>query len=208
MKHIYITRHGQTDYNKKGIVQGSSVDTSLNETGRRQAELFYEAYKNIPFDKIYTSKLQRTHQSVQGFIDKNIPWEQHEGLNEISWGKYDGKLSSKEDKELYLSIMERWTKGEVDLTIGGGESPVQVQQRQIPVWDLILSREEEKNVLVCIHGRALRILMCHVKNVPLTEMDTFDHDNLCLYLLEYEGSKLEMLKVNCLLHLKELGQGL
>ena len=204
MKHIYIIRHGQTDYNKKGIVQGSSVDTSLNETGRKQAELFYEAYKHVPFDKIYTSKLQRTHQSVQPFIDKNIPWEQYEGLNEISWGIYDGKLSSKEDKEQYISVMEKWTAGEIDLAIGGGESPSQVLKRQIPVWDLILSREEEKNILICIHGRALRILMCHVKNVHLKDMDTFAHDNLCLYLLKYDNKELELLKTNCLLHLKEL----
>ncbi len=194
MKHIYLIRHGQTDYNKRGIVQGSSVDTSLNETGKQQADLFYEAYKDIPFDKIYTSKLQRTHQSVQKFIDKNIPWEQHVGLNEISWGEFDGKLSSKEDKEHYLSIMQRWTNGETHLAIGGGESPEIVRLRQIPVWDLILSREDEKNVLVCIHGRALRILMCHIKSLPLTEMDSFDHDNLCLYLLEYDGNRLEVKK--------------
>ncbi|MBC7390050.1 MAG: histidine phosphatase family protein [Opitutaceae bacterium] len=203
MKHIYIIRHGQTDYNKRGIVQGSSVDTSLNETGREQADRFYEAYKDVPFDKIYTSKLQRTHQSVQKFIDKNIPWEQHIGLNEISWGEFDGKLSSKEDKEHYLSIMQRWTNGETNLAIGGGESPELVQLRQAPVWDLILSRAEEKNVLVCIHGRALRILMCHIHHLSLTKMDSFEHDNLCLYLLEYDGKKTELLKTNCLLHLKE-----
>ena len=100
--------------------------------------------------------------------------------------------------------MQKWTNGETNLAIGGGESPEEVKLRQAPVWDLILSREEEKNVLVCIHGRALRILMCHVNNVPLNEMESFDHDNLCLYLLEYDGNLLEVKKTNCLLHLKEM----
>ncbi len=203
-KRIYLTRHGQTDYNLQGIVQGSSVDTPLNATGRKQAQLFFDHYQDVTFDKIYTSKLQRTHQSVEGFIQKNIPWEQHEGLNEISWGKYDGVLTSKEDKAIYTAIMQRWANGETHLGIGGGESPETVLARQIPVWDLILSKAEEENVLVCIHGRAIRILMCHVMNVPLKEMDSFLHDNLCLYLLEYTNGKVKILKANSQEHLSSL----
>ncbi|HMR56571.1 MAG TPA: histidine phosphatase family protein, partial [Cyclobacteriaceae bacterium] len=66
-KKIYLIRHGQTDFNLKGIVQGSGVDSSLNDRGRAQAEAFYETYKNIAFDKIYTSALRRTRESVIGF---------------------------------------------------------------------------------------------------------------------------------------------
>ena len=50
-----------------GIVQGRGMDTELNEKGRAQAEAFYQAYKDVPFDKIYTSTLKRTHQTVQNF---------------------------------------------------------------------------------------------------------------------------------------------
>ncbi|MFW5879460.1 MAG: histidine phosphatase family protein, partial [bacterium] len=60
LKTIYLIRHGQTDYNKKGIVQGSGIDASLNDLGRQQAEAFYDAYRNMPFDKIYISDLKRT----------------------------------------------------------------------------------------------------------------------------------------------------
>lgn len=203
-KRIYLIRHGQTDYNQRGIVQGSSVDTSLNETGKLQASLFYEHHKNIPFDKIYTSKLRRTHQSVQGFIQDAIPWEQHEGLNEISWGEYDGKLTTPADKAIYTGIMHRWSMGETHLAIGGGESPEEVMARQIPVWELILSRTNEKNILVCIHGRAIRILLCHVMNVPLKNMDSFLHDNLCLYLLEYDGKDISIAKSNSVAHLEKM----
>jgi broad specificity phosphatase PhoE len=200
-KRIYLIRHGQTDFNLRGIVQGSSVDTSLNDKGQRQAQLFYEAYKETPFDKVYTSLLKRTHQSVKGFIDSGIPWEQHQGLNEISWGKYDGHVSTPEDKAYYHGIIHQWAQGETHLTIGGGESPEQVLARQKPVWDMILNREDEKNVLVCIHGRAIRILMCYVMGMPLKEMDAFEHDNLCLYLLEHDGKQTKIVKANDLEHL-------
>ena len=59
-KTIYIIRHGETDYNRQGIIQGSGVDSDLNETGRIQAEKFFKAYHHIPFDKVYTSELKRT----------------------------------------------------------------------------------------------------------------------------------------------------
>lgn len=66
-KTIYIIRHGETDYNKQGIIQGGGIDSSLNELGRRQAQQFYQAYHHIQFDRIYTSELKRTHQSVAPF---------------------------------------------------------------------------------------------------------------------------------------------
>jgi bisphosphoglycerate-dependent phosphoglycerate mutase len=54
-KKIYIIRHGQTDFNKNGIVQGAGVDSSLNETGRQQAKAFYDKYKGEGFEKVYVS---------------------------------------------------------------------------------------------------------------------------------------------------------
>jgi broad specificity phosphatase PhoE len=59
-KKLFILRHGQTDFNKIGVVQGSGIDAPLNETGRKQAESFFKGYADIPFDVVYTSALQRT----------------------------------------------------------------------------------------------------------------------------------------------------
>ena len=79
-KKIYLVRHGQTDFNLKGIVQGSGVNSSLNKVGRQQANAFFAAYRNVRFDKIYTSELKRTQESVRKFIEKGIPYESLQGL--------------------------------------------------------------------------------------------------------------------------------
>ena len=71
-KEIYIIRHGQTEHNAKGIVQGKGINLSLNDTGRKQASAFYEAYKHIPFEVVYTSSLIRTHESAAPFIELGI----------------------------------------------------------------------------------------------------------------------------------------
>ena len=185
-KTIYLIRHGETDFNRQGIVQGSGVDSDLNELGQAQAEAFFQTYQHIPFDKVYTSALKRTHQSVKKFLAKNLTWEQHQGLNEISWGVREGKIPNNRDNEYYKVLIDSWIDGKTDMPSEGGESPADVISRQKPVIDLILSRPEEKTVLIAMHGRAIRILLTLLLERPLYEMDTFDHANLCLYKLTYD----------------------
>jgi broad specificity phosphatase PhoE len=185
-KTIYLIRHGETDFNRQGVVQGSGVDSDLNELGQAQAEAFFQTYQHIPFDKVYTSALKRTHQSVKKFLAKNLTWEQHQGLNEISWGVREGKIPNNRDNEYYKVLIDSWIDGKTDMPSEGGESPADVISRQKPVIDLILSRPEEKTVLIAMHGRAIRILLTLLLERPLYEMDTFDHANLCLYKLTYD----------------------
>jgi broad specificity phosphatase PhoE len=201
-KKIYLIRHGQTDFNLKGIVQGRGVDTDLNDTGRSQAKAFYKAYKDVPFKKVYTSALKRTHQSVQGFIDAGIAHEAYAGLDEISWGNKDGKIANNEDHAYYWDMLNNWKEGNVGAKIIGGESPLDVQDRQRPVWDLIMSRTEEDPILVCMHGRAIRILLATVLNYPLQQMDKFEHQNLGLYILNYTGSFYSVEAYNSGVHLE------
>ncbi|MBC6605257.1 histidine phosphatase family protein [Hymenobacter sp. BT188] len=188
VKKIYLIRHGQTDFNVQGIVQGSGVDSSLNAAGHEQASRFFAAYKHLAFDKVYTSTLQRTQQSVQGFLDLGLPHEAHPGLNEISWGLREGtRITPQEDAE-YQRVLDQWARGETHARLMGGESPDEVAARQRAFIDLIISRPEEETILVCMHGRAMRVLLCQLLNYNLSHMDAFEHRNLCLYRLHYTGS--------------------
>ncbi len=203
-KKIYIIRHGQTDFNLQGIVQGSGVDSSLNETGKAQAQAFYEAYKNVVFDKVYTSTLRRTQETVKGFLDSGLPHEAMAGLNEISWGTNEGKKITPEEDQYYHWMIEQWQHGNTSLRIEGGESPEDVVTRQKPVIEKWNQAAEEKTILVCMHGRAIRILLCQLLNYPLKSMDMFEHSNLCLYLLENTGSMYTVKAYNNVEHLKNI----
>jgi broad specificity phosphatase PhoE len=200
-KKIYLVRHGQTDYNLKGIVQGSGVNTDINQTGINQSNAFYEKYKAVPFDKIYTSLLKRSVQSVQKFIDTGVPHEPCEGLNEISWGKMDGKIVTSDDESFYFKIIAEWNKGNVEEKMPGGESPLDVQKRIKSVLKIILSRDKENTILICMHGRAMRIFLATVLNYDLKCMDQFQHHNMCLYELSFTGSMFTIDKFNDLEHL-------
>jgi broad specificity phosphatase PhoE len=201
-KTLYIVRHGQTEYNKLGIIQGRGVDTDLNDEGRKQACQFFEAYKTVPFNKIYISALKRTQQSIQPFIDQGIPYEKLSGLDELAWGIHEGQAPTTDNKAAFLQIMRDWLNGKLDSKFEGGESPIEVELRQREAMEVIMSHPEEKNVLICMHGRALRLLLCILTNKPLSEMDTFPHQNLVLYKVTYNGEKFEIIDFNDAEHLK------
>jgi probable phosphoglycerate mutase len=200
-KIIYIVRHGQTDYNKQGIVQGSLIDASLNDFGRRQAEAFSRKYSDYQFDVVCTSELKRTHESVASFGVKAPRYEKLSGLNEISWGVFDGK--SVVGDMNYWNVVDKWKDGAVHLKTEGGESPMDVASRQEPFikW---LKEEEFESALVCMHGRAMRILLCQLLDLPLVEMKNFKHDNLGVYKLKLNDTGFVLLEENNIEHLADL----
>lgn len=203
-KKIYIVRHGQTDLNLRGIVQGSGIDSSLNDTGREQASAFFDAYKHIPFDKVYTSALKRTKESVDLFIKHGISAEALAGINEISWGKKEGEPITPDEDKYYHYMLDQWQNGNTSLRIEGGESPDEVTIRMKPAVDYIMSNENEKTILICMHGRAIRILLCYLLNYPLKSMDMFEHENACLYILNYTGTMFTVELHNNIAHLESL----
>ena len=86
---IYVTRHGQTDYNKKELMQGRS-DIPLNETGMEQAHATKAKVGDVKFDAVYASPLIRAVQtaSIIGDID---PSEiiKDERIIEADFGRYE-----------------------------------------------------------------------------------------------------------------------
>lgn len=203
-KTFYFIRHGQTDLNLKGIVQGRGVNSPLNETGLRQAQAFYQAFKDVPFDKIYTSTLLRTKQTVQPFLDLGIPSEELDGLDEISWGIYEGKEQNETIMSGFEEIVSAWRNNELDIRIAEGESPNQLVSRQKEAVRHMLAKEQEETVLVCMHGRALRIMLCHLTDMPVCLMDDFPHTNTSLYILTYENDMFSITDHYNVKHLENL----
>ena len=200
-----MLRHGQTDFNLRGIVQGSGVDSSLNETGLRQARSFFDAYHDYGFDKVLTSALKRTKETIQRFIDEGIPVESLKELNEISWGKHEGQPITPEEDKYYHWMLRQWQLGDTSHRIDGGESPDEVAARLKRALEKIIQSSSNR-ILVCMHGRAIRIMLCLMLNYPLKSMDMFEHQNTGIYELQLTGTMFHILKYNDGEHLKKIAQ--
>ncbi len=189
MKTIHLVRHGQTDYNLRGIVQGSGVDASLNPTGKTQATHFYRHYRDAGFEVVLTSALKRTWETVEGFIDDGLPWEQHADINEISWGSHEGKLGTPDSMAEYSRVKNEWAAGQLDGRIGGGESARELGARLERFIDHLGERPEEK-ILICSHGRAMCALVTLMMGRPVSMMNELTHHNLGLWVGELQPSGL------------------
>ena len=186
---LYIIRHAETEYNRKGIIQGSEVDSDINDIGESQANSFYEYYKDINFDKIYVSDLKRTFQTIRRFTENGSSYEKLKEFNEISWGVNQGKSDDLED---YAKLIDTWLAGNLDNKFEEGESPNEMSERLVKGFNKVLD-DDHDTVLLCIHGRALRILLSKIIDNDLTKMDKYVHSNTGLYILEYKNDKYEIL---------------
>ena len=194
---LYIIRHAETEYNRKGIIQGSEVDSDINDVGESQAKSFFEYYKDINFDKIYVSDLKRTSQTVRRFIESGLSYEKLKEFNEISWGINQGKSDDLED---YARLIDTWLAGNLDNKFEEGESPNEMSVRLMKGFNKVLE-DNHDTVLLCIHGRALRILLSKIIDNDLTKMDKYVHSNTGLYIIEYRNKKYEILGSNLSDHL-------
>ena len=201
MKEIYFIRHGQTKYNKLRIVQGSGVDSDLNEKGRNQAQAFFDKYSDIDFDVVLTSKLKRTHQTAKGFIDKGIPWEQFEDINEICWGVHEGKGGDIGMKYAYEKMVREWGIGNLDYRLEEAESANELAERVQRFINQLKTRKENR-ILVCSHGRTMRCMICLLKGEHLREMEKYMHKNTGLYKVHLVNDKFEVIIENDVSHLK------
>ncbi len=199
-KELYIIRHGQTDFNKEKIIQGRGVNPHLNDEGRHQALRFFEKYQHLPFQKIYTSTLVRTHQTVEHFLKTGIPHEAFDALDEFDWGIHEGMKSTPDLKSAFDEITLAWRNGKLDLGPELGETPIQVMNRQKEFWDHWIQTDEDL-VLICMHGRCMRIFLSWLTGRGLEAMDTFDHSNTCLYHGFWDGQQLILEKENDTSHL-------
>ncbi len=201
---LYIIRHGETDMNRQGIVQGSGVDAELNHIGRKQAHLFYQYYNNIHFEHIITSNLKRTHQTVEPFLLRGThkSWVKLPELNEISWGIHEGQKGNPLQHESYKKLMSDWESGVYDTKIEGGESAAELYHRVQKALDfLIQDHYLGKNILLCTHGRTLLCMLTILNKHPLSMMNNFKHQNTCLYKAHYIGGEFIFEAENDVRHL-------
>ena len=202
MKKIYIVRHGETDNNKNGLIQGRGIHASLNETGRMQAEALGSFFQGRRLDAIAVSSLQRTHQTARPVAEmKQLPLHEYADLDEMDYGVLEG--SSVYDTNEYMNqLKEQWEEGHTDTPISGGESPQQVFDRATGrIGELIRSDNTKQYWMFVLHGRLIRILLSGWLYGDLRHMQKIQHGNGAINILQYDNGTFEPLLLHYTAHL-------
>ena len=170
---IYFARHGQTDWNILGKVQGTT-DIPLNETGIRQADQLCEYFENqgISLDKVYTSRQIRAVQTARIVSDRfKIDHEAVPGLEEMNMGAFEGH-SWAETEALYPEELKRWNTNKRYERTPGGESYQLVMERLFGALDDIIARSDassDRNLLIISHGGVIMTLIAINEGIPFEE---------------------------------------
>ncbi len=202
---LYLIRHGQTDYNIQGIVQGGGIDSDLNAKGRAQAEAFYAHYHQTRFDAVYVSSLKRTYQTLAPWEESGYQLQADPAIDEFRWGWMEGKKPTPEMNEEFTQLKADWAAGQFHRKIRGGESPEEAWNRIQPFFERVAKAHQGQRILVCSHGRTSRIVLSQLLGYGMDQMSKFSHSNTGLNVLRfYPNGKVQAEKINDVTHLEKL----
>jgi len=192
---VGLIRHGLTDWNKIGRIQGQS-DIPLNEEGRSQARKLAERLltdQEYKWDFIITSGLSRAQETGE-IIAKtlNIPlYDPDSRLVEKAFGQVEGLTA--EQRETLWGV--DWKQ--LDL---GQESDEAIQKRALSFLKEMGEKYSDNNVLVVSHGGLLAQLFTALYQNKCTERI----GNLSLTILEKNDHNWDMRLYNCTRHLEDI----
>lgn len=203
---LYLARHGQTEYNRRRLMQGRSIDAPLNETGEAQAGALSDRFEDVHLDAVYASPLKRARQTAEAVAGKkDLDVQLIPELAEMAWGELEGRPI--DDLRDYLKrVGGDWSEGLFDHRVGGGESILEVQERARSVVEQLQVRwADGGSVLAITHGRFLRVLLTTALiGYDLRDMDRFEHANAGVYRLDRETDGFRVVVHNDTAHLTHL----
>ncbi len=176
---IYSTRHGQTDYNSRDIILGTT-DAELNETGIQQAHELADSIRNsdkIKIDLIVASPMKRAVKTAQIIAEtNNLEIVTDDRLREWNYGEYEGKHRSA------CGFAEN--KLQFGCAMGdNGESLLKLAHRVYSAIDDIREKYFDKNVLVVSHGGVCRVIETYFNNMTAEQFGSWFMGNC--ELIEY-----------------------
>lgn len=186
---IYIARHGETEYNRRGRLQGRGIDIPLNKTGRLQAKAIADALKDAAIDHIISSSLMRAMETAEIIAwSLRMQYNSYPELDEMNFGRFEGRSTTEIEQELD-HIHQTWREGNTEMAMEEGESPAGVLKRVLPRLHSVLEKHRDTTILFVLHGRLIRILLSELLGYGLSEMHRIEHSNGALYhLKETEGN--------------------
>ena len=164
---LLLVRHGETDWNAAGRIQGCT-DTPLNARGRAQALALAGRLRGERPQRLYTSPLRRARETA-AIVGAELALEPEtvEALREISFGEWEG--CSWEEIQRRWPREFAWCEGDrLRRSPPGGESYGQLMERALPAVEAIRRAPGGTAVAVC-HCAVIRAVLCALEVMSIGE---------------------------------------
>jgi len=168
MTKIHLIRHGETEWNAKGRLQGHK-DSPLTQLGKAQAQ----KVKNSITEKIdiaYSSPSNRAIETAQIILNgANQPIKTTPELKEINLGVWEGKRKEEVVAEYPDEYKAFWNNPSKFL-LDQAETFEDLQNRVIKAVLEILKIEDGKTVLLVSHHTPIKIILSYFENRPIDKI--------------------------------------
>ena len=209
---IYLVRHGETQGNVDDKAQGH-LDVPLTETGRLQAKAVAERLRDIDFDAVYSSDLQRAVKTAKAITAQRpeLQIQTRSQLREYHFGDYED-MPWDEVGNADLQFFQRWKNlsTRIDIKFPGGESMRDAWERVGGFLREILSAHQQGNetILIVGHGGSLQAVLAHLLNLNATNQWFFLFDNTSVTIVrehQYTPNAWQTYRFNETSHLNGIG---
>ncbi|MCO7176347.1 histidine phosphatase family protein [Sporolactobacillus kofuensis] len=194
MTTICLVRHGETDWNALGKLQGRE-DIPLNERGRQQAQMVGEFLQSDKFAAVVTSPLKRAKQTadiVNHYLG-NLPMIENSDFIEKAYGEASGMTIPERDQHF------------PDGKIPGMEPFDRIKKRVVRGLSTVKERFPDQSVLLVAHGGLINVILAILSNGKIGTGKTKLY-NTCISHIETTGDSWKIIDYNCIDHLSEFGK--
>jgi len=167
---LYLTRHGQTEWNLAKKMQGH-MDSLLTQSGVQQAKWLGERLSSVSFDAIYCSSSPRAI-TTAGMISGNRSIEivKLDSLKEINMGLWEGQHIEQITQDFPIPFDQFFNEPHLYQPTGQGESYSELIERVLPAIQDILTKHKGQQVLIVTHRITLKAIMSYFMNKQLHEI--------------------------------------
>lgn len=189
--HVCIARHGETDWNVAGILQGW-LDVPINDIGRRQAYQLVAALSQAKFSLICSSPLVRSLETAE-IIARSLRLPSPvclDGLKERNFGVIQG-VPKAELAELNPVLLQQIMKRNPTADFDQGETLDEFADRIFAALHFIGRHYPGQRILVITHGWVMDVITRHVAGLPRTAILNMKRKNGETLWLEVTGHSIQ-----------------
>ena len=205
---IYVVRHGETDANAAGILQGW-LDVPLNENGIALARSTGAGLKGVRFDGCFSSPLVRALRTAEEILSasgNDCPVQTDPRLREIRLGAWEGRKYRGEECEIDRAEMERFFSDPLRCAAPpGGETARDVCRRTQEFLSELTARDDGGTYLVTTHGAALRAMLNGLYADPSDFWHGHAPANCAVSIVEAAGGAVRLIADDMIVRAPENG---
>ncbi|WP_285397722.1 histidine phosphatase family protein [Lysinibacillus sp. fls2-241-R2A-57] len=188
---ICLVRHGETDWNKEGRLQGR-MNIPLNQAGVDQANECANHLSTTNYDLIITSPLLRAKQTAEIISEKmSVPILEMNHFIERNYGDAEG-----------LTVVERTSKFP-NRNYPNQEPRDSLTKRVMEALHFIYQSEKDKRIILVSHGGVINAILAAISNNEIGSGKT-KLGNACLSEIKFEKDKWTIQYYNQTSHLSTM----